>query len=405
MSNHFPAPCPIPSIIDKKIHNHGPSLLNSPAVNAPSQNPIRIADGTPISRLRLRALLLNQFRCYTHRQFLFSNDRTLLIGRNGVGKTSVLEAICVLLRLQSPRTARPTPCIARGASDFHLSGELSETDSIGMLRSLRLAIAYGSGGRRLWLDELPENDSARYLAVGRVVWFSGEDRELIRGSGTMRRRYLDFVCSQIFPTYLRTLRNYERALRARNHLLRSGASVAEIRAFDEPLLTNAKPLQQWRAWVLPLLSQKAAHYVQELSSQTEELDIQYSPCGGFSDELLQNFQDALRDDVRLKSTTLGPHRDDFHIRICGEPAAEFASEGQRRTLSLGLRLAQAHVLLEQCAQTPILLLDDVFAELDEQRILQLLRSLPADCQVIAAAAREAVAQLASEFGCELQRLP
>ncbi|MCS7009188.1 MAG: DNA replication and repair protein RecF, partial [Chthoniobacterales bacterium] len=274
-------------------------------------------------RFEVRRLGIRSFRCYREGEFEFGAGLNLVVGRNGVGKTSLLEAVCMVLRLQSPRSAKPGPCVAWGERNFCLEGDFVEIGEGGWERGVRLAVENGEDGRRLWIDGDCVRDSDRYLSLGRVVWFSGEDRELVRGSGTMRRRYLDFLCLQLFPGYLKVLRDYERALRSRNYLLRMGARRAEVEAFDEPLAGLGKRLQECRQWVMPKVKERADEVVRWLTDGVENVEVNYLPSGG--SELLKRLRENYEEDQLLRMTTLGPHRDDFAVLINGRSAGDYAS--------------------------------------------------------------------------------
>lgn len=292
-----------------------------------------------------------------------------IIGTNAQGKTSILEAVCVVTRLQTPRTSSLGECVRAGQSGFGLSAHVA---------GAHLQFRYESRKRTLRLDSVDQARPVDYLRVARVAWFSNDDLEIIRGSAARRRRALDFLCSQLDPGYLRALRRYDRALRSRNALLRDHHPRAEIAAFDPELIENGDHLTAVRAEVTLALAPLIATAVHDIGGQSEEVAVGYVPG---SPEPLAAALVASRDrETRRRQTVVGPHRDDLAIELNGMDAAKFASEGQQRTLAVALKLAQTRLLIERTGVTPTLLIDDVFGELDVARRGNLLAHLPPDSQ-------------------------
>lgn len=317
----------------------------------------------------LRDLRLHDFRCFEQLVFEPSPGLNFIIGPNAQGKTSMLEAACVLLRLQSPRAGSLGEAVRFDRPGFGLDGHWNER---------HMHIKFTNALKAFALDSKPQSRSSDYLAVARVIWISNDDLQLVRGSGTHRRRYLDFLGAQAAPNYLRHLRAYERALRSRNALLKDNRPRREIAAFDHPLLEAGAALLSARAALVTSLQPHITAAGREISGGHEQLEISYQPgCAG-------DFQAALAasldEEIRLRVTGVGPHRDDLAIQLGGRDAAVFASEGQQRSIALALKLAQARVL-EECAEhPPLYLIDDVFGELDPSRRNHLLAALPEGAQ-------------------------
>lgn len=313
----------------------------------------------------LTSLLGRDFRCFEEFRLEPAPGLNFLVGRNAQGKTSLLEAACVLLRLQSPRTTSLGETVRFGQPGFGLDGHW---------RGRHLQLKFTSSLKSFALDSKPQSRSADYLSVGRVIWISNDDLQLVRGSGTPRRRYLDFLGAQVEPGYLRSLRAYERALRSRNALLKEGRPSAEVAAFDEPLLRAGQMLLTARSALARALAPLTADAYQQISGNSETLVVSYRPgCPG-------EFADALRqsraEESHRRITVVGPHRDDLLLSLDGQDAAAFASEGQQRSLALALKLAQARHLEASAESPPLYLIDDVFGELDPFRRQNLLAALP-----------------------------
>jgi DNA replication and repair protein RecF len=296
---------------------------------------------------------------------------TLVVGGTARGKTSLLEAVCVLLRLQSPRCQGTAELPRFGSEQFGVAGTLDG-------KELRHD---GGALRSLLLNGSPVRRPGDYLAAsGLLVWMGNSDAELVSGSAAARRAYLDFLGTQTFPDYRDALRAYEKALRARNLLLRRDAVIPwrQVAAWTGVLAAQGDILRTLRAALVSRLNPHAAAAHREIGGSGESLTLTYEP-GAPAD--LAAALDAVRDDEeRRRVTFLGPHRDDVAIALNGMPAEKFASEGQQRTIALALKLAQAAVLREHRDAAPLLLLDDIFGELDTGRRNALLRALPADSQ-------------------------
>ncbi len=322
-----------------------------------------------ISQLNLR-----QFRCFESLAVEFAPGFNFFVGANGQGKTSILEAACVLLRLQSQRSASLAPLVRKEAPFFALAGCADGHAVEFRYRPLR---------RRLLLDGVEQRGTADYLELARVVSFANSDIDLVRGGSEGRRRYLDFLGSQLEARYRPILRRYERALRSRNALLRQSAPrPRELAAYDGPLVEAGSELLTLRAGLVARLAPLAAAAHGEIAGAPERFALRYLPGSGpdFAGELEQ----SRGEETRLRQTQVGPHRDDLELLVDEMAAPQFASEGQQRTVALALKIAQARVF-EETNRTPLLLLDDIFGELDRARRNRLLTALPDRAQKLVTA--------------------
>ena len=184
----------------------------------------------------LSQIKLRDFRCFVSSCTggTLAPGVQFFIGDNAQGKTSILEAVCVLLRLASPRSATLAPLIRLGAAGFLGPGPMGHPR--------RLQFSNGAAGRKLLLDDVEQTGTAEYLRLARVVYFGNADVDLVRGGAEGRRRYLDFLGSQIEPLYRANLRAYERALRSRNRLLKAvPARRREVEAYDRPAAGSGHP--------------------------------------------------------------------------------------------------------------------------------------------------------------------
>jgi DNA replication and repair protein RecF len=325
----------------------------------------------------LRSLNLNQFRCFASLRLELASGVTLFHGNNAQGKTSILEAACVLLRLQSPRTATLGDCIQFSEKAFAIGGNLAGTNES------ELRLQYRETGRKLLVDGEAQKSASDYLRHSAlVVWMANDDLALVRGGGDGRRRFLDFMAAQLFPGYREALKAYEKALRSRNYLLKRDASPkwAQIDAYSRLLHDYGQVLSSSRRVLIEKLRPRAAEAQIRIGGIGETLGLDYESASGEGDDLLALLESRRDEEMRKRQTAAGPHRDDLLLTLNGKPAAKFASEGQQRTVALALKLGQTNLFVETRQEAPVMLIDDVFGELDPGRRNALMANWPATSQ-------------------------
>jgi DNA replication and repair protein RecF len=335
--------------------------------------------------IRLHRLELLHFRNLAGLQLSLEAPRLLVIGANGAGKSNLLEAVELLTSLRSHRCANDRDLISHGQPFSRLRAITGEGDSL----ELRLR---GRGGRQaLRNDKLLER---QHDLIGplRCVGFSALDLDLVRGEPALRRHWLDRVVLQLEPVYGALLSRYGRLLRQRSQLLRRGLSLADRAAlldvFDQQMALIGTRLHRRRWRALRRLEPLASVWQQRIGGSAEPLALAYRSGTELDSEVAESEQEelwrgALEQQLRLQrpqeerlgQCLVGPHRDDVGLLLADQPARRYGSAGQQRTLVLALKLAELDLVGQVVGQPPLLLLDDVLAELDPQRQQLLLEAV------------------------------
>jgi DNA replication and repair protein RecF len=339
----------------------------------------------------LKSLHLRQFRNYREQQIDFSAPKTILVGNNAQGKSNLLEAVELLATLKSHRATRDRDLILTGESAGQIAATLERaygtTDLTLTLRSQgRRTVALNGETLRRQID---------FLGVLNAVEFSSLDLELVRGAPERRRAWLDSLLIQIEPIYAHILQQYNQVLRQRNALLkaarnqnletRHGTSLDEsqLALWDAQLATAGTRVTRRRARILQRLAPLAQAWHASISGQTEALEVKYAPNVSLEQDDTEKVQQAFLEKIQQRrvpeqhhgTTLVGPHRDEVELTIDRTPAKAYGSQGQQRTLVLALKLAELKLIEEVVGEPPLLLLDDVLAELDPWRQNQLLDAI------------------------------
>ena len=310
--------------------------------------------------MHLAHLRLRDFRNYARLDVDFSPGFHLLLGDNAQGKTNILEAIYLMATLRSFRGVGGAQMIRHGAKGYFVGGNVvgQGDHEIKMYWALR--------ERKLALDGQPVKKLADYLGALRTVVFCTEDLQLIKGTARARRRFIDLLLAQTNPIYLPLLQRYMNTVRARNALLKQRTvDEAALESFSGELIKLGNEIIRARRELVPKFSPLARLAYRRISNDAEELRIEYQPSvkNDFAVELAQ----SRSRERTFRATLVGPHRDDLQLLQNEKSAAQFGSEGQKRTLAIALKMAQAEFLAGIHGSPPILLIDDVMGELDVKR--------------------------------------
>lgn len=310
--------------------------------------------------MHLAHLRLRDFRNYARLDVDFVPGFHLLVGDNAQGKTNILEAVYLLATLRSFRGVGGAQMVRHGARGYFVGARLvAETEHT-------LKMYWSAGEKQLTLDDQPVKRLADYYGRLRCVVFCTEDLQLVKGTSRVRRRFLDLLLAQTEPGYLALLQRYVRALQARNALLKKpDPDPAVLAPFTRELVATGEKIMERRRELVPRLSALARLAYRRISHDAEDLRMTYAP--GVKGDFAVELANAAGRERAMRVTVVGPHRDDLQLQLAERSAGQFASEGQKRSLAIALKMAQSEYFTGLLGSPPILLIDDVMGELDARR--------------------------------------
>lgn len=294
----------------------------------------------------------------------------------------MLEALALLHAVRSFRTTKLSPLVKNGEKFAQILCKV-ERENQGESEVL---IEITSSKRRILVDGIEQKTLGEFIGKFPVMAVSNDDIKLVRGAPNERRKFADILISSISLAYFNALKNYHNALTQRNKLLKDENSSDDLfEAFEFEMAKNAVLIDSIREQELAKLGDIAAQKYAILSSAKEEALIRLKPDFPYNtqEEYISAWQEERAKDRILKSTSSGPHKDDFSINIANKNAKEFASEGQQRSVALSLKLAEFEVLKNRQASLPVLLCDDILGELDSSRRAAFWECIDKNVQVIA----------------------
>ena len=339
----------------------------------------------------LKSLHLRSFRNYVDRTVEFTAQKTILVGNNAQGKSNLLEAVELLASLKSHRTSRDRELVLDSAT----AGQIQATVERAYGTS-ELSMTFRKQGRRtVAVNRENMRRQLDFLGVLNAVQFSSLDLDLVRGAPESRRSWIDGLLLQLEPVYASILQQYNQVLKQRNALLKKIRTVRQetgdtslyldeyepqLKLWDEQLAAAGSKVARRRARAISRLAPIAESWHKRISGETEQLEINYQPNVEWQEDnptvvqqaFLAKIQDRRMAEQYQGKTVVGTHRDEIEFAIDRTPARYYGSQGQQRTLVLALKLAELKLIEEVIGEPPLLLLDDVLAELDPNRQKQLL---------------------------------
>ncbi len=324
--------------------------------------------------LSLRSISLLQFRNYSNHRFEFGERVVGICGKNGVGKTNLLDAIHYLCFTKS-YFVRDSLNVQAGKAGFRIEGQWNLQDK----PETAACILRETGKKEFLLDDQAYTKFSQHIGHYPCVIIAPDDAQLITGASEGRRVFLDSLLCQMDPEYLLQLIAYRKVLDQRNGLLKSwgesgAGDPALLDVLDEQLQKPGEIIFKKRKAFLVSFLPMAKHLYLEIAQQAEDIQLYYE-----SELLGTPFEDLLKAtrqrDIYAQRTGTGIHRDDLEFTLAGQPFRNTASQGQRKSLLFALKLAEMEALRKARNFAPLLLLDDVFEKLDDERIASLLHKV------------------------------
>ncbi len=339
--------------------------------------------------MKLKNLKLSNYRNCKDLELDLDSGKILIIGKNAQGKTNILESIYFLSTLKSTRTSNNIEIINFDADSVSIESEIIKADT-----PVSLNFYYSKEKTRTLKVNGLKTTPKNFKMVLKTVLFSTNDLLLLRGNPSDRRDWLDRAISQVYPAYDERLSKYEKIRIQKNNFLKDlikGAALDEtlLDVLNEQLAITGSNIIYLRIKFLSEI-ERIAKEKHRIISETEELRLEYD-CSFLEGEreledILQKFRQSLEErkteEFRRAQACVGPHRDDIIFYINENEATKFASQGQQRTIVLALKLSELDIITAKTGDEPILLLDDVLAELDDLRQNYLLKSITAATQVV-----------------------
>ena len=323
--------------------------------------------------MRVTKLALTNFRSYKNLELEFAAGPTTFIGNNGAGKTNIAEALIYLSFLSSHRVSQNQPLLALGTDQAIIRAEI-ERDN----RTLQVDLEINATkANRARLNQNPTKSQREILGALQVIYFSPEDLDLVRGEPTHRRDFLDKLLITRSPRLAGVISDYERVVRQRNTLLKTRAPETSLAPWTEQLITYGSQLSAERMALVEALNPYVSSNYKNLN-EVKEASISYkSSTEGLTTSVEENAAllaarqvEVAKQEIDRGVSLIGPHRDDLHLQLGDFPAKGYASHGESWSMAISLRIGSFNLLKSEGAE-PILILDDIFAELDTARRAQL----------------------------------
>ena len=314
--------------------------------------------------MKVEKLTLKNFRNIKELTFLPDQKMNVICGPNAQGKTNLLEALWLFTGAKSFRGGKDSEFITFGQDAAKITLDFVslsvKNDAEIEIRERKKATLNGN------TLQSPGKLAGNFCAI----IFSPQDIELVKEGPSVRRKFLDAAIFQIYPKYAEICKNYVRAVAQRNAALKDLYYHSELSSlidvFDGEIVANGKKIIEYRKKYITFLKETVPSIYSGISQNTENLSISYL-CNCSSEFLEERLKNSRREDMRTGVTSVGPHRDDIEFLINGNSARLFGSQGQKRSVALALKLAEAEILKNNTGEEPVALLDDVFSELDPKR--------------------------------------
>ena len=319
----------------------------------------------------IRNIEVSQFRNYKRCCADFSAELNWIYGANGQGKTNLVEAVHYLCNLESFRTKKPAQLLQENKTEAVIQADLERQRVQHQVR-----IKVSKKGRQVVLDRSPSHRVSEYILSFMALAFTPEDVNLFRNVPQERRKFFNRIMTFVDPVYFKNLQEYTKIIAQKNSLLRQGLPE-QIPLWNEMLVRYATKIMQQRSNFVEQMNAHLHYLFMELSGRSEKLTLVYKPSLNSNDLdekiCLLQLEKSLQRDLQYGFSVLGPHRDEFHLLIDEKKDKDFFSQGEFRITNLSLKMTINRLLCERYKFYPVLIFDDLFSELDEEVIQQVLQ--------------------------------
>ena len=326
--------------------------------------------------MKIKSLKLKNFRNYEFLKLRFDPAANIFYGDNAQGKTNILEAVYLSGTTKSHRGTKDKDIIQFGQMESHIE-TVVEKNGIEYQIDMHLKKHSPKG---IAINKIPIRRASELFGIVNLVFFSPEDLNIIKNGPGERRRFIDLELSQLDKVYLSNLANYNRIVNQRNHLLKEIGFSNQKSDFDTleiwemQLVQYGNKIIERRKQFVEEINKIISSIHQKLTGGTEQIRVIYEPSSG-EIPLEEALKKNKEKDMKIKSTSVGPHRDDICFMTGDLDIRRFGSQGQQRTAALSLKLSEIELVKQMIHDTPVLLLDDVLSELDKHRQNYLLDSI------------------------------
>ena len=330
--------------------------------------------------MQIRNLKLVNFRNYEKLEIEFSNKINLIYGKNGSGKTNIIEGIYVLSFTKSFRALSDKMMIKKGSESLKLEGTISDSSD----NEFRIVI--NNEGKKVQINKNKIVKISDYISKFSAILFNPEDLRIVKDSPSVRRKSINMFLSQFDNSYLKYLSSYNKILKQRNTYLKTmylnaNASIDYLNILTDQLIDYGEKIYDYRKNYFEKIADKISKFYQKISKKNV-LKIKYQSdyADLTRDEISRKYKKTENRDIYLGQTQFGIHRDDFIFFIDDNILKDYGSEGQQKNAIISLKLAELELFYETNNKYPILILDDLFSELDEEKITNILDNIDENVQ-------------------------
>ncbi|MEY8411951.1 DNA replication/repair protein RecF [Lachnospiraceae bacterium 62-26] len=326
--------------------------------------------------MKIRSLKLKNYRNYSLLKLDFDDAANIFYGDNAQGKTNILEAVYLSGTTKSHRGTKDRDLIRFGEEESHIEAVVEKN---GIEYQLDMHLKKNSP-KGIAINKMPIRRASELFGIVNLVFFSPEDLNIIKSGPSERRRFIDMELSQLDRVYLSDLANYNRVVNQRNRLLKDmkpgpdKSLMDTLEIWELQLIQYGNRIVERRKLFIQEVNEIISSIHKKLTGEKEDIKVIYEPSNGnltLEQALVKNRER----DIRIKSTSVGPHRDDICFMAGDLDIRRFGSQGQQRTAALSLKLSEIELVKQVINDTPVLLLDDVLSELDKHRQNYLLDSI------------------------------